>query len=133
MIYSGDSALNALDGGAGIDTLILSQGSNIDFTAFNAGNMVLNDIEIINLNHNGAHELKNLSLEDVLAITDNNHTLTILGDSGDKVDFDGGNGWSKSGTSSAVINGTSHTFDHFHNSSDPTVLVKVETAIQDTI
>jgi hypothetical protein len=133
MTYSGDTASHALDGGAGIDTLILSQGTNIDFTAFNTSNMALNDIEIINLHHNGAHELRNLSLEDVLAITDSNHTLTILGDSSDKVDFDGGNGWSKSGTSTGTINGASHTFDHYHNSGDLTVLVKVETAIADTI
>lgn len=66
-------------------------------------------------------------------ITNSNHALTILGYSGDSVDFSNANGWSKNGTSSVTINGSSHTFDHYHNSTDATVLVKVEQAILDTL
>jgi uncharacterized protein YegL len=136
--YTGDGSA-VVDGGAGIDTLILTSNSlpTLDFNIITSSNTDLDNIEIIDLGHNGNHEIRNLSLQDVLDITDSNNTLTILGDSGDKVDFNGtifnNNGWSKSGTSTEVINGSSHTFDHYRNSGDNTVLVKVEQAIQDTI
>jgi hypothetical protein len=67
------------------------------------------------------------------------HDLYILGDSGDSVDFLNTNGWSKGATAvTETVNGASHTFDVYTNSTsassgDPTVIVKVEQAITDTI
>jgi uncharacterized protein YegL len=133
---SGDKGVNAIDGGSGTDTVILLEGSNINFNALNTSNMVINDIEIIDLGHGGNHNLTNISLQDVIDMTDGNNDLIILGDGGDTVDFANGadNTWIKTeNASTQTINGISHTFDHYTNSKDSTVLVKVEQAIQDTI
>ena len=74
-----DSADTAIDGGAGIDTLVFVSGeSNIDFTK-------LDNIEQIDLTQNGAHTLDGLTLDNVLDMTDTNNELTIIGDAGDAV------------------------------------------------
>ncbi|QIR76843.1 hypothetical protein [Sulfurospirillum diekertiae] len=73
--------------------------------------------------------LKNLSLNDVLDMTETGttHTLTILGDSADKVTVDS----SLTKTSSTEIS-NGHTFDIYTNANatDPTVIVKIEQTIQ---
>ncbi len=138
---TGDTGLGNVDGGAGIDTLIFSMdGSAINFAALDATNNPIKNIEIIDLGHGGSsdnHSLTNLSLQDVIDMTDSTHTLKILGDAGDSVDFVNGTGndtWSKTANASTeTINGVSHTFDHYINSKDSSVLVKVETTINDTI
>jgi hypothetical protein len=66
-------------------------------------------------------------------MTDSNNNLIILGDAGDTVDFLNSNGWVKGTSSTEIVNGSFHTLDHYTNTIDPTVLVKVETLIQDTI
>jgi uncharacterized protein YegL len=125
----GDTAVNAINGGNGIDTLILS-GADIDFNAFSTANMPINDIEIIDLGHGGDHSLTNITIQDVLDMTDSNKTLTIRGDSGDSVDFlnKTGETWSKTAGT-----GANAGFDLYINSKDSSVLVKVETVIYDTI
>jgi hypothetical protein len=133
MYGSGDLTKDGVNGADGIDTLILTLNTSIDFNAFNTSNMPINDIEIIDLNHDGSHALTNISLQDVIDMTDVNNDLVILGDSGDSVDFLNSNGWVKGASSTETVNGASHTLDHYTNTTDPTVLVKVETAIFDTI
>ncbi len=139
MNTSYDYAANAIDGGTGFDTLILSMdGSAINFNALNtSANMAIRNIEVIDLGSNGAnndHSLTNLSLQDVIDMTDSNNDLYILGDSSDTVDFLNNNGWSKGTTAvTETVNGASHTFDVYTNSTDSTVVVKVEQAITDTI
>lgn len=126
-----------LDGGDGIDTLIFSMdGSAINFAALDSTNNPIKNIEIIDLGHGGTsdnHALTNLSLQDVIDMTDSNNNLIILGDAGDTVDFLNSNGWVKGTSSTEIVNGSSHILDHYTNTIDPTVLVKVETLIQDTI
>jgi hypothetical protein len=67
-------------------------------------------------------------------MTDSNHTLTILGDSAnDKVQLTQADGWSNNGT----VTESGHTFDVYTSNgasaTDPTVTVKVETVITDTV
>lgn len=124
-----------IDGGLGIDTLVLTANTYpiFDFTLINSSSTNIDNIEMIDLGNNGNHSWINLSLYDVLDMTDSNRILTIMGDLSDGVDFSDEEGWSKSEISTETINGSTHTFDYYHNSNDPTVLVKVEQAIVDTI
>lgn len=115
-----------MDGGNGIDTLLLPTGTNIDFSALNTANNPIKNIEVIDLGTTGAHSLTNLSLQDVIDMTDSNHTLTIIGNSADSVSVD--STLSKTGTTTETIDGSSYVFDVYThtNASDPTVTVKIE-------
>jgi len=74
-----------IDGGAGFDTLILEEDNNIDFSILKQdANVSISNIEAINMK-NGDHKLTNLTIEDVLNMTDGNNILKILGDSLDKI------------------------------------------------
>ncbi|MDP3587422.1 MAG: pre-peptidase C-terminal domain-containing protein, partial [Sulfuricurvum sp.] len=131
-----DAADTLIDGGAGIDTMILAVSSNIDFSLLD--NSKATNIEVIDLGMNGNHSLTNLSYTDVISITDSSNTLTILGDSvNDQVQLTQSDGWTGTGTVMEVVNGNYHTFDVYtstgSNATDPTVTVKVEQAITDTI
>ena len=125
-----------IDGGAGTDTLLLATGSNIDFSILNSTNDPIKNIEIIDLNTTSAHTLVKISFSDVIDMTDSNHQLTILGNSGDSVSLQNTTGatWTKDTTAvTEVINGSSHVLDVYHNSADSTVLVKVEQSISDQV
>ncbi|PHM16795.1 MAG: hypothetical protein CJD30_09850, partial [Sulfuricurvum sp. PD_MW2] len=115
-----------MDGGSGIDTLLLPTGTNIDFSALNTTNNPIKNIEVIDLGTTGAHSLTNLSLQDVIDMTDSNHTLTIIGNSADSVSVD--STLTKTGTTTETMNGTTYAFDVYThtNASDPTVTVKIE-------
>ena len=85
-----------LDMGAGVDTLQLL-GTSIDMDLTNLDNGNLQNIEYIDLT--GIHQehsylipLDNaltLAIDDVLAVTDENNVLKIMGDAGDSVDLTG--------------------------------------------
>ncbi|MDD2368061.1 MAG: hypothetical protein PHQ90_02085, partial [Sulfuricurvum sp.] len=127
-----DAADSVIDGGTGTDSLILLTGTSIDFSALDSSK--ISNIETINLSQNGDHTLTNLSYADVINMTDSNHTLTILGDSAnDKVQLTQTDSWSHSGT----VTESGHTFDVYTSNgasaTDPTVTVKVETVITDTV
>lgn len=129
LVFDTEDAL--IDGGAGTDTVILVGDTNIDFDTWESSS--LKNIEIIDLT-SGDQELTNISLNDVINMTDSNNDIYILGDAGDKVDFLDLNGWVlNSAPVIETINGTNYTFDVYTNSEDPTVMVKVEQAITDTI
>jgi VCBS repeat-containing protein len=125
-----DTLMDGGISGTDKDTLILSTGTNIDFTAL--ADSKIKNIEVIDLHQNGNHNLTKITLTDVIQMTESKQ-LYILGDKGDNVDFDG-TGWAKGTTPvTETVNGSSHTFDVYINSTDSTVMVKVEQAITDTI
>jgi len=76
----------ALNGGAGEDTVLLRFGENIDFSDF-PGAPPFSNIEIFDLDwlDSSNHSLSNISLQDVIDMTDGNNVLTINGDAGDSV------------------------------------------------
>ncbi len=123
-----------LDGGSGFDTLVLSEDDDINFSHLNSANNPISNIEVIDLG-SGNHDLTNISINDVVQMTDSNNHLYIVGESGDRVDFLNTEGWVKSAIPVVeTINGTTYTFDVYTNDAvDPTVTVKVEQVIQDTI
>ena len=122
-----------IDGGSGVDTLVLPSATNIDFSTLDTATNPIKNIEVIDLGISGTNTLSNLSLADVIDMTDSNNDLYILGNTSDSVDFEG-SGWIK-GTSTVTetVNGTVHTFDVYTNAGDNTVTVKVEQLINDTI
>ncbi|PUE66419.1 hypothetical protein [Arcobacter lacus] len=105
--------------------LSLEEKVNLDFTKLSTES--LKGINIIDLSVTGENKLENLSLQDVLNITNNSGELTIKGLSEDKVSFknDGLNTWTKSGTGAG--------FDIYTNSGNSDIKVKVEQAISDGI
>lgn len=129
-----DSGAGALDGGTGIDTLILAKdGNNIDFSVFGVDGIIKN-IEMIDLGHGGDadnHLLTNLTLDDVVQMTDSNNTLTIMGDASDFVNIP-----VAAGNYSDPVITTEAGFDiytYIGATDDPTVILKIETTISDTI
>jgi hypothetical protein len=91
----------------------------------------ISNIETIDLSYSVfANDISNLTLEDVLDITDGDNELRILGDSNDSVHFATGDGWATRGTPLAE---DGYTFDVYTNTGDSSVSVKVETTIADSI
>ncbi|XQC06243.1 hypothetical protein ACOAJ8_03920 [Arcobacter cryaerophilus gv. pseudocryaerophilus] len=118
-----------IDGGTGFDTIKLEGNNDIDFSKL--GDIIKN-IEAIDLTE-GDHKLTNITLDDVLKMTDSNKELIILRDSKDSVLFKdtvGENGqaqtWLKA-ENSIVKDGK--TFEVYTNTGDSTVQVKVEQPI----
>ncbi|MCT7534842.1 hypothetical protein N5T95_04825, partial [Aliarcobacter cryaerophilus] len=114
--------------------LELDKGINLDFSKLKTTS--LKGINSIDLgSSNGKNELLNLTLKDVLDMTNNKGELIIKGggavDNQDKVSFkdETGKTWSKGGTETI----DSKTFDIYSNSGDNSVKVKVEEAIKDGI
>ena len=124
LIY--DSADSVIDGGENLtgnydnDTLLLQGNDSIDFSAL--ANDVIKNIETINLN-DGDHTLSNLSLQDVLDMTDSSNDLVIKGDNGDSVALVGGD-WQQGATNDGYV--------EYTNNTDPTVLLKVDEDIHVT-
>lgn len=93
-----DATFRQIDGGSGQDTLTLDgSGITLDFT--NIKNTKVTDIERIDLTGSGNNSLT-LNANDLLDMTDSDHTLTVLGNSGDSVSANlSGSGFSNSGSS----------------------------------
>lgn len=125
---------DTVDGGDGSDTLVLVDGGNIDFGVLNTANNSITNIEIIDLSVQGDHNLQNISYQDIVDMTGGGNILTILGDSAtDMVSVD--STMSHTGTSTEIINGVTYDFDIYSSVSgiDPTVTLRVENVITDTI
>lgn len=97
-----DNQFQRLDGGLGTDTL------KIDGVSLNLTQVADNKIrhfEIFDLTGN-QNDTTTLNLNDVLNISDTSNTLTLLGNSGDKINLADGSKWS---TGSTVNNITQYT------------------------
>ena len=121
LLYDGTD----MDAGEGNDTLLLANNVDLDFS--NVAN--LSNFEQIDLNANGDHQITNLTMQDVLDITDSNNELVIYGDNSDAVSLQNtaGNSWSKAPT---ALEENGHLFDVYTNGS---ATVKVEQDINDNI
>jgi len=106
-----------VDGKGGEDTLILDGNDSIDFAALN--HIEIKNIETIDL-RSGDHTLDNLSLDDVLSMTDDRNTLEIIGDDADVVNVNT-NGWNPVGT--VVDDGSSTTYTYSNGSDSITLIV----------
>ncbi len=81
------------------------------------------NIEKLDLTVNGNHDIKDLTLDDVIEMTDDDNTLVIEGDSADSVDVpDAPAGYSVTQTSE----GGYDVFTYTGSSGDPTVTLKID-------
>ncbi|MDX9814751.1 MAG: hypothetical protein RBS91_08855, partial [Sulfurimonadaceae bacterium] len=111
--------------------LSLDKDVNLDFSKLE-DDFALKGVNEIDLGSaNGKNELLNLTLEDVLNLTNDAGNLIIKGDDNDKVSLKNevGKTWSESTTE----NIDSKTFNVYSNSGDTSVKVKVQTEISDGI
>ncbi|WP_151951562.1 Calx-beta domain-containing protein [Aliarcobacter butzleri] len=110
--------------------LSLEEKVNLDFNKL-GNDFALKGVNIIDLSITGENKLENLSLDNVLRLTNDSGELTIKGLEEDKVQFKSevGKTWSKNGTETI----DSKTFDIYTNSGNSDVKVKVEQAISDGI
>ena len=112
----------SIDAGDGNDRLIIFQNHELDFSK-------VQNVEQVDLSIVGNHTMSNVSLTDIVGSTDGNNHLTIFGDSNDSVDFVANENWTKG----AQVTEGGKTFDVYTTASDPSVEVKVEDAINDSI
>ncbi|NTU97838.1 MAG: hypothetical protein HGA62_08520, partial [Chlorobiaceae bacterium] len=124
MLYDGVADLAGtrnFNGLGGYDTLVLKNGVNLDF----GSDPDIFNIEEIDLNEHGVHDLSSISFEDVVSMTDEDHTLFILGGSDDLVQFAGGDGWNDPVSAGG--------YDRYTNTNDSSVNVYVSSDIQASI
>ena len=107
----------------------LDTGISLDFDKIDSlsSSNTLKNVSTIDLAQTGENKLENLTLQDVLDMTDSSNTLKIIGNNEDSVSFTG-TGWSKT-----VGAGADAGFDIYSNSNDSSVKVKVEQNVQDQI
>ena len=106
---------DSVDGGEGDDILLVTNDMTIDFSTLDSNR--IQNIEQIDLGSVDV-TVDNLTLQDVLDMTDSSNDLVIKGDNGDSVMLTGGN-WSQGSA-------TSDGYVEYTNSSDPTVTLKIE-------
>lgn len=113
-----DPTDKVIDGGAGIDTLVLSSGIDIDFSSY--ANSTKNIEKIDMTNSSATNDLSNIKLQDILNITDSNKLMTILGDTGDTVSL-------KSETNKVwSLASTDATYNNYTNNGDNSVSLKID-------
>ena len=120
-----DRADDMADGGTGFD--ILAVGENIDFGALPDGK--IKDIEKIDLENGKSQRLTNLTLEDVIEMTDSDNTLVIDGDATDIVNVP--DAFDQPPTQES-ISGKTYDVYTYDNGTDPTVILKIDQDISHT-
>jgi hypothetical protein len=111
-----------LDGGDGLDALLVSGNQDLDFSGIDN----IRNMERIDLT-DGDHDITNLSVADVLNMTDNDNLLEILGDVSDSVELT--SDWHA--TSNTFIH-NGHTFTEYL-SGDDSVTLLIEDQVNVTI
>lgn len=119
----------SFDGGDGTDTLVLRFGENIDFET---DPQILN-MEAIDLESSGFdHSLDNLSVQDVIDVTDGGNDFWILGNAEDTVNIVD-DGWSLSGQVTENVGGVDITFDVYTHAVHSDVTLNIKQEIHDTL
>jgi len=96
LIYDSSDTFN---GGEGLDTLLISSGGTINFN--NIANGTIQNIEVIDLTQ-ASVKLTNLNVDDVISMTDSDHTIKISGSSNDTVASSSSANWAVSSDQSSV-------------------------------
>ena len=129
--YDGSTSIVADSHSYSFDTIDLKSG--VDLTTIDFSK--LDNIEKIDLAPNGNHTVSNLTLTDVLDMTQSNHTLEISGTSTDTVHLQNGTTTDPSATwtQSSQVTESGHTYDVYTNSANSTVTLKVEDQINHNV
>ena len=109
-----------VNGEEGDDVLLITNDMTIDFSTL--GSNQIQNIEQIDLGSANV-TVDNLTLQDVLDMTDSSNDLVIKGDNGDSVVLVGGD-WQQGATNDGYV--------EYTNNTDPTVLLKVDEDIHVT-
>ncbi|PLY15612.1 MAG: hypothetical protein C0631_06645, partial [Sedimenticola sp.] len=120
-----DSADSVVDGGAGFDTLIVPDNDDLDFSAI--ANGTIQNIEQIDLIA-GNHDITNLTVADVLDMTDSDNLLEILGDAADSVSLSASE-WQATG---GTVNQGGHQFNEYQDAAG-TVTLLIESTVDVSI
>lgn len=123
LVYDAQDIL--IDGGTGSDTLLFTSNTTIDFSILDSTTNPVKNVEVLDLTQ-AKVTITNLSLNDVIDMTDSNNTLTILGDSGDKVNVPAISG---DYTVAKTVESGFDVYTYSHTG-DPTVVVKIDQDIQ---
>ncbi|WP_428739985.1 beta strand repeat-containing protein, partial [Sulfurimonas sp.] len=108
----------AVDGGAGYDTITLLTNASLDSVDF----AQLDNIEEIDMSNSGTNSIDNLSLNDVLDMTDADNTLVIKGDDGvDSLNSVDTTGWTEN---SKTDDGTNTTYEYTDGTNTVTLIVE---------
>ncbi|MEA4872796.1 MAG: VCBS domain-containing protein, partial [Synergistaceae bacterium] len=121
LLYDGT---RSYDGLSGNDTIVMRLGESINFDS----DPVIRNIEVIDLKDGGVNSVQNLSVQDVIDITDSNNYLTIFGDSNDSVNIIDDGNW----THITQTDGT-NVFDVYTNSAFPDVTLRIQQEIIDNL
>jgi len=89
-----------IDGGDGYDMLKLVSDQEIDFSDDRLNALTIQNIEQIDMNNGAANTITNLTLDDVLDMTDSKNTLHITGDDQDTLNVDT-SGWNLTSSTSS--------------------------------
>ncbi len=116
--YTYDGTI-AIDAGAGFDTLVIAGDIDLDFSDTTLAQV--SNIEKIDLT-DGAHTLSNLSLDDVLDMTDPGNELIIAGDSSDAIANLNTSGWNAVSQTSDTTTGTT-TYEYSNGTDSLTLTV----------
>jgi hypothetical protein len=122
-----DAADISIDGGSGIDTLVMT--GDVNFSGLST---MIRNVEKIDLTTSGTQSVSGLSLDTIFSMTDSNHTLTIDGGAGqgDTVNTITKGGWIKDGETTA--NG--YVTYNYHNDATPanTVAININVDLTNT-
>lgn len=115
-----------VDGGVGYDTITVSTDASLDNLDF----AKLDNIEEIDMSNSGMNAINNLSLNDVLDMTDTDNTLVIKGDDGvDTVNSVDTTGWTQS---AKTDDGTNTTYEYTNDTTSDSITLIVEDQIDNT-
>ena len=89
---------------------------------------LIRNIEAIDLRGSGDNSIQNLSVQDVIDVTDSNNYLTIYGDSNDSVNIIDDGNWTLTTQTEGSIN-----FDVYTNSAFPDVTLRIQQEIMDNL
>jgi len=89
-------------------------------------------IDILDLNNNTDDTVK-IDLQSVLDLTDCDNNLVVIGNNGDKIDFNDNEDWELKATNQTVDGQGDSTFTEYTSSSNPNISVFVEDEIQTDI
>ena len=117
-----DKLDSIIDGGEGNDVLFINE--SIDFSAL-IGDKIKN-IETISLENGSSEKLSNLTLDDVINMTDGDNTLVIEGESSDEVDVPD----TPAGYNVTVSSEGGYDVYTYSSDNDPTVILKIDQDVQ---
>jgi len=119
--------LDTIDGGAGFDTIIIEDSITLDFA-------LLDNIEKIDLGTNATNETLNITLDNILNITDVDNEIVITGDTSDDISAIDTNGWTQDAANvDAESNGDgTSTYEYTRDSDSISITLTVDDQIDST-